>query len=273
MSELPIPSDADQRRLLPTGGVSDERSPMRSTSASAMWNGVVWGRLGRGDLAWRWWDRVPSDGLLAPWLAAERGRVLRELGLHAEAQELELAGLEIADDLLDVVMLRLSLAADAVGLGDAETARNRLEAGGWMLDELPPGPRVNRQRLRRQWVAVEVCMLEGVDPPHDLLPRRDADEQVVQPPEVADGTDFHRAKGLLFAAHVHQDATLLRAAAELAPGALRWAVELARLDAGDAGAASRAVGAWQNVVPPPDHAAAVARTPTARRLAVLAARA
>lgn len=229
-----------------------------------MWNGVVWGRMGRADRAWAWWDSV-SDDELQPWIAAERGRVLRELGLHGAAQQLEEDALSHATDLVDIVMLRLSLAADAVGLGEESAARRVLGAASSLLDELPPDERARRQRLRRRWVEVEVGLLSGSQPSADGLPSLGHDGPVF-PMDYDAGTDFHRAKGLLFAGTVREEPALLVAAAELAPTALRWAVELARRDAGDEEAARRAVTAWSQVVPPPDHAEAIAETDTAKLL-------
>lgn len=229
-----------------------------------MWNGVVWGRLGRGDHAWAWWDGV-DDPVLQPWIAAERGRVLREFGLHGAAEELEADGLRIADDLVDAVMLRLSLAADAVGLGELTVAQHRLEAATALLDELPEDERVQRQRLRAGWVGVELALTRGDRPSADGLPSRGSDGPVF-PVDHDAGTDFHRAKGLLFAGIVREDATLLDMGAALAPPALRWAIELARHDAGKADALGRARSSWGRLVPPPPHETAVAATPTAARL-------
>jgi hypothetical protein len=231
----------------------------------------VWSRVGRGDLAWRWWERVDPDGVHGPWLAGARGLVLRELGLHREAQRLEEEGLRAAADLVDVVALRLSLAADAVGLGEASVARTRRDAAVDLLGELPDGPRVARQRLRRTWVDVELALLDGTTPPVEGLADVSTEGDVRHPPDAVHGTDFHRAKGLLFAAIARHRPELLAPAAALAPGALRWAVELARVDTGDARAGARAVGAWEAVVPPEPYARAARRTPTAKRLAALAA--
>ena len=229
----------------------------------------MWGRLGRCDHAWAWWDSVTTPEL-QPWIAGERGRLLRELGLHAQAAEVEEAGLTGAHDLVDVVLLRLSLAADAVGLGQASQARRALGTAGSLLAELPGDERVARQRLRKHWIEVEIALLTGNEPPEEGLPWMEVDGPVF-PADYAAGTDFHSAKGLLFAGIVHDDARLLTAAAELAPPMLRWAVELARADRGEEGAERRAVAAWRKVVPPAEVADAVAATTTARRLESLRA--
>ena len=122
---LPAPSPDDLARLLPPE--VDLARPARHASARPVWLGMVWSRLGRGDLAWQFWDRVKARGV-QPWLAAERGRVLRELGLHEEAERLEWPALAAAEDPVDRAMLRVSLVADAVGRGDVDGAVRRLEA-------------------------------------------------------------------------------------------------------------------------------------------------
>jgi len=267
---LIAPGQAELHRWRPSVPSGHPRHPLRSPGAAAVWNGVVWGRLGRGDHAWAWWDSV-ADETLQPWIAAERGRVLRELGLHAVAQELEEHGLSQARDLVDAVMLRLALAADAVGLGEESVARRALGTASSLLDELPEDDRVRRQRLRRSWVEVEVSMLAGSQPSDEDLPWLEPDGPAF-PDDYEAGTDFHRAKGLLFGGVVRKDTELLVAASQLAPPALRWAIELARLDGGDADAGSRAAGAWQQLVPPAEFEDAAAATPTAKRLRSLGRR-
>jgi hypothetical protein len=231
-----------------------------------IWSGIVWSRLGRGDLAWAHWDRVHLPDL-QPWIAAERGRVVRELGLHARAESIEWPALLAASDAVDRAMLRISLTADAVGAGDATVATRRLEAAARDVRALPAGPRTSRQRLRLAWVGVEVAYLRGERPPTGGLPWWDEPAgRPGFPPDHRWGSDFHTAKGLLFAGIVHGDRRLLDAAAEAAPPVLRWAVELARADQGVAGALGRARAAWAQVVPPPHVAEEVAATPTAARL-------
>ncbi len=263
------PPEAELRRWLPPLPADDARHPRRTAENAATWNGVVWGRLGRGDLAWSWWDSV-EDPQLQPWIAAERGRLLREAGLHERAKELEEEGLRAATDLVDVVMLRLSLAADHVGLGSLVIARSALEGASDMLDELPDGARAGRQRLRRTWVRTELALADGLPSDGKALPWIDVEGQLHFPADHAHGTDFHRAKGLLFAAVAIHEPRMLVEAAALAPPALRWAIELARLDAGDDRAAGRAVAAWRAVTVPPVVAGEVARGATARRIATLA---
>jgi hypothetical protein len=231
-----------------------------------VWFGVVWSRLGRGDLAWAHWDRVHLPEL-QPWLAAERGRVLRELGLHARAEALEWPALLAATDPVDQAMLRVSLVADAVGAGDVERASRRLEAARSAVDASDDDPRTARQRLRLSWVGVEVAYLRGVAPSVDGLPWWD--EMTDAPAFPGDhrwGSGFHTAKGLLFAGIVHGDLRLLDAAVSAAPPVLRWAVELARADHGASDALELARDAWAQVVPPPSVVEEVAATPVAERL-------
>jgi hypothetical protein len=267
--DLIAPGQDDLHRWRPAVPAGHARHPLRSSDAAAVWNGVVWGRLGRCDHAWAWWDTVEAPEL-QPWIAGERGRILRELGLHARAAEVEEAGLSGAHDLVDVVLLRLSLAADAVGLGHASAARRALGTAGSLLAELPDDERVARQRLRKTWIEVEVALLTGGEASEEGLPWMELSGPVF-PADHAAGTDFHSAKGLLFAGIVHDDPALLAAAAELAPPMLRWAVELARADRGEDEAERRAIAAWRKIVPPPDLDGVVAATPTARRLDALRA--
>lgn len=282
---LPQPPTSAIVRLLPPD------VDVAGTLRRGIWTGVVWSRLGRGDRAWDWWrwagaalrarGGVGSDAerrALRAWIAAERGRVLRELGLHGHAEALEVPALltlraRPGTDPVGEAMLLVSLAADAVGRGRSELASHRLAAAHELLVRVPNAPRVARQRLRASWVAVEVAFLRGVPPDASTLPRWDQDAQrPVLPADHVHGTDFHAAKGLLFAGVVARDPRILRAALELAPPVLRWAVALA-LDDVEVEANRRVVAplvtarlAWAQLVPPPGFAAAVARTPTAQRL-------
>ena len=263
----PAPSAAALAALLPPD--VDLEAGYRHEAAAVVWHGVVWGRLGRGDLAWAHLDRVRLPSLW-PWIAAERGAILRELGLHAEAENLEFAALVQADDEVDAAMLRVSLTADAVGQGDRDRAERRLAAATDAVGALADTPRAARQRLRLAWVGVEVALLHDrpVAPEHlAALPVWDAVALAPRyPPDHDAGSVFHTAKGLLFGGVARGDRRLLEAAAAVAPPVLAWAVALARADAGVAGAARDARRSWATIVPPPGHAGAVAATPTARRL-------
>ena len=266
----PAPAAADLAALLPPDidlriG-QGSRSDAPAEDLEQVWYGVVWGRLGRGDLAWAWWDRVATPSL-QPWLAAERGRLLRELGGHRAARALERAALQHADDPLDRVMLEVSLAADAVGQADAEVARRRLASARRGLAALPWSPRRDRQWLRAGWVAVEIGLLAGDRPTAVALPswRAGGDgpnpaprtrsmagvEGLLLPSAYRSASRFHVAKGCLFAGVVRGDRELLGLAAELAPPALLWAVHLAREALGIRGAAASAATARARIVPPP----------------------
>jgi hypothetical protein len=286
----PVPPAEALARLLPPEVDLATGAGLRHEAAVPVWFGMVWGRLGRGDLAWAQWDRVRIP-LLQPWIAAERGRLLRELGDHRAAAALEWPALAAAQDPVDQVMLRLSLAADAVGLGDLAAARRRFAGASEQLETLPDGPRCDRQRLRASWVAVEVALLAGERPPTALLPRWGSgappdlaglpdlaalqapdgaperavvepaassplDDALVLPAPYASGTVFHRAKGCLFAGVLARDRALLRLAARDAPPALRWAVHLALASLGGsdtevARARTQAEADRERVVPPP----------------------
>ena len=260
---LPAPSSADLERLLPPD--IDLARPERHASARPVWLGIVWSRMGRADLAWQFWDRVGARAV-QPWLAAERGRVLRELGLHEDAERLEWPALAAAEDPVDAAMLRISLAADAVGRGDVDGATRRFEAAREAVEALADSPRAARQRLRLTWVGVEVAWVTGNQPTDDGLPRLDATGALHLPDDLQHGSAFHRAKALLFGGLVARSLDLLDRAAELAPPVLAWAIDLARADHGADGALDRARQHWAAIVPPPDHVAAVHATPTARRL-------
>lgn len=261
---LETPPDEAIQELLPPD-VRGDLTDLRHPEAIDVWYGLVWSRLGRGELAWAWWDQVEAPEL-QPWIHAERGRTLRELGLHEQAEEHDLAGLEDAWDIVDVVMLRLSLVADAIGRGDMDKAQMRYEAAAPLIDELPESPRLVRQRLRRAWIAVELALHSGEDPPVELLPHWDPEEGVVFPREYGQGSAFHAAKGLLFAGIAREDGRLLDAAADIAPPILRWAVELARDDRAREGALALARESWDRLVPPPGYEEAVRSTDVARRL-------
>ncbi len=266
-SSLPAPPPQVLARLLPPD--VDLVRPARHASARPVWLGMVWSRMGRGDLAWAFWDRVGTVGLQA-WVAAERGRVLRELGLHADAERLEWPALAAAEDPVDRAMLQVSLAADAVGRGDVDTAVRRYRVARDAVAGLADSPRAARQRLRLTWVGVEVAWVSGDAPSTAGLPQLqplgpDPDE-VLMPPDLAHGSTFHRAKALLFGGLVAGSLPLLDLAVADAPPILAWAIHLARADLGAPGALPSARDAWAAVVPPPEHAAAVVATPTARRL-------
>lgn len=261
-SSLPAPPAEALARLLPPE--VDLARPARHASARPVWLGMVWSRLGRGDLAWAFWDRVGATSV-QPWLAAERGRVLRELGLHGEAERLEWPALAAVEDEVDRAMLHVSLVADAVGRADVETATRRLAIAREVVLGLPDTPRAARQRLRLTWVGVEVAWLAGASPDPTGLPSV-VDGAVRMPSDLVHGTEFHRAKALLFGGLVARSLDLLDRAAAMAPPVLAWAVHLARDDHGADGALDAARRVRRGVVPPPGVEGLVAATATARRL-------
>ncbi len=255
-STPPAPPRAALAALLPPD--VDLDGELRHEAAKPVWFGVVWGRLGRGDLAWASFDRVRLPEL-DPWISAERGRLLRELGRHAEAEAVEWGALVRADDPVDAAMLRISLAADAIGLRDRSRTTSRLQAARRAVADLPVGPRAARQRLRLRWVEVESAWLRGSKPSSAGLPVWDEDAGIARfAPDYAAGSRFHVAKGLLFGGVVHGDVRLLDAAAEAAPPALLWAVHRARADAGRPGARQAEESARAVVVEPPSRSRAPA---------------
>lgn len=266
-TSLPAPPPQVVARLLPPD--VDLARPARHASARPVWLGMVWSRMGRGDLAWAFWDRVGSTALQA-WVAAERGRVLRELGLHTEAERLEWPALAAAVDPVDRAMLQVSLAADAVGRGDVDTAVRRYGVARDAVAALPDSPRAARQRLRATWVGVEVAWASGTVPSAAGLPQAPESSsvagEVAMPADLAHGSAFHRCKALLFGGLVARSLPLLDMALGEAPPILTWAIHLARADLGATGALRAARQAWAAIVPPPPHAAEVAAIPTAQRL-------
>jgi hypothetical protein len=256
----PPPPDEALAALVPRDVELATGVGVRHEAAVPVWYGVVWGRLGRGDLAAAHLDRVHLPEL-QPWIAAERGRLRRELGFHAEAEAIEwpaLLAAQDAGDPTDAAMLRISLTADAVGAADADRARRRLEAARDAVAELPDGPRAARQRIRLCWVAIEVAALTGERPDaHGLPTWRDGDAGPSFDADHEWGTRFHRAKSLLFAGVLRGDPLVLDAAAAMAPPGLLWAIHLARLDLGLPDAETAARRAWSELVPPPELAALV----------------
>jgi hypothetical protein len=237
---------------------------LRHPEVAELLHGMVWSRLGDGAAAWAWFDRVGEVSLLS-WVLAEKGRFLRELGLHEHSEELDLEALAVAGDMSDIIRARISLVADAVGRGEFEVAALRLQAVDALLERVEVTPEIARQRLRRAWVAVEVALVKGEEPPTDGLPHLDGG-QIWFPPEQAHGTTFEAAKGLLFAAIAHGDLRLLELASADAPAMLSWAVHLARMDSGMPEAWDEAREAWAKIIAPPGFADEVARTPVAKRL-------
>ena len=133
---------------------------------------------------------TPESRVLSALASATVARVHRQLGRHSVAQgydERALAGSEGQGEAgFDAV---LGLAADAVGLGDADTAAGRLAEAVTLT-----GDRVDwwRQRVRLDWVAAEIALMTGH--PDEAAVRAGA---AVDLAERSDAPR-HVAKGLLF---------------------------------------------------------------------------
>lgn len=260
MSPKPPPDDACAR-LLPPDVPESHPHPR----AIEVHNGVVWSLLGRCDLAWEWWEACDVDEL-QPWIMAEQGRVLRELGLHLDAESYDAEGLVLARDPIDAATLRIGLVADAVGRGDSRLCNQRLGVATHDVENLQDGPRTARQRIRLAWVEVEVALLTNREPMLFGLPAAGEDATIDFPPDFEHGSDFHRAKGLLFGGIARHEPRLLDAALELSPPMLTWAIHLARADFGVEGALDEAKRAWKEITPPPPYAEDVANGPTGTQL-------
>lgn len=239
--------------------------PVDADPTDAVWAGMAWGRLGRADQAWEAWGSV-DDPARAPWIAAEKGRLLRELGLHDDAEALEAPAFADCDDVVVRGMLAIGLTADAVGRNDVPGARRRLAIARGLVSSAAATPAARRQQLRLGWVEVEVALISGGAPPLDVLPTMDESGDITYPEAHDAGTDFHRAKGLLFSAVVHRDPRMLDAALPLAAPILAWAIHLARADVFGVDAEDEARAAWRRIVPPPGFEAAVAATSVGQRL-------
>lgn len=133
---------------------------------------------------------APARRLFAALAAATAASIHRQLGRHAAARTLDERALGLAPDSPEAVFdARLGLAADAVGLGEADLARSELARAA----EVAQG-RADwwRQRVRLEWVRTEVALLTGN--PGEAA--RCADAAVTLAEE--SGAPRHVAKGLLF---------------------------------------------------------------------------
>jgi tetratricopeptide (TPR) repeat protein len=101
----------------------------------------------------------PARRLFASLAASTAASVHRQLGRHAHARELDEQAEELAGDAAEALFdARLGLAADAVGLDDAVTARSRLEQATALLEGRSDWW---RQRVRVLWVRAEIALLTG----------------------------------------------------------------------------------------------------------------
>jgi tetratricopeptide (TPR) repeat protein len=132
----------------------------------------------------------PARRLFASLAASTAASVHRQLGRHAAARVLDEHAEELAGDAAEALFdARLGLAADAVGLDDATTARSCLEQATMLLEGRTDWW---RQRVRVLWVRAEIALLTG-DPAAAVK----AAEKAVTLAE-GSGAPRHVAKSLLF---------------------------------------------------------------------------
>lgn len=128
--------------------------------------------------------------VLSALAAATVASVHRQLGRHAVAQGYDEMALTASEDHDEAGFdARLGLAADAVGLGDAEGAAARLAEAESLVEGRADWW---RQRVRLGWVRAEVALLE--------VRAADAAEAAGAAVDLAEhsGAPRHVAKGLLF---------------------------------------------------------------------------
>ncbi|HVF18645.1 MAG TPA: hypothetical protein VNA14_00180 [Mycobacteriales bacterium] len=147
---------------------------------------------------------------------ASLASVKRQLGRHAEARDADQRGLAMAEGGEAAFACRLGLAADAVGLGEADVAHREMDTAATLLPERPT--EWWRHRTRFDWVRAEVALLDQ-DPETAI----GAAEAAVERAERA-RAPRHVAKSLLFqgvaqvTSGMADGATSLRRASTLAEG-------------------------------------------------------
>ena len=105
-------------------------------------------------------EAPPEHRLFAALAAATVASVHRQLGRHAVARASDLEALALADGVAEAAFdAQLGLAADAVGLNDAEEATSRLEQARSLVP--PRSDEWWRQRVRLGWAEAEVQLLDG----------------------------------------------------------------------------------------------------------------
>ena len=188
-------------------------------------------------------DETAEARLLGALAAATVASIHRQLGRHSVAQGYDDTALAVSDGAGEAGFdALLGLAADAVGLGDAGAAAERLQAAADLAEGRPEWW---RQRVRLDWVRAEVALLEGRA--EDAVAAAHAAVELAE----HSGAPRHVAKGLLFqgvaqveAGRVREATATLRRAAILAESLgtvpLQWPVRamLAALLAEDAPAES-----------------------------------
>ncbi|MDH5277958.1 MAG: hypothetical protein OEW53_02810 [Actinomycetota bacterium] len=160
---------------------------------------------------------VPERRLFAALACSTAAAVHRQLGQHTVARRLDERGLVLAEGAAEAAFdAELGLAADAVGLGEAEAAADQL---GRARDRAEARSDWWRQRVRLAWVQAEVALLVG-----DAEAAIEAVAPAVQRAEVA-GAPRHVAKSLLFlgvsqiqAGRIDEATATLRRSATLAEG-------------------------------------------------------
>jgi hypothetical protein len=156
---------------------------------------------------------APEQRLFAAFAAATVASVHRQLGRHLVARDFDGRGLALVDHGEAGFDCRLGLAADAVGLGEIETAQTELARAAELVEGRDDWW---RQLVRLDWVRAEVALLGG-DPDAAATAAAaavDRAERALAP--------RHVAKGLLFLGVAQVQAgemeapTTLRRAATLA---------------------------------------------------------
>ena len=123
--------------------------------------------------------------------ASAVGAIQRQLGRHAEGREWDRGALESAADNVEAQCeALLGLGSDAVGLGEAEAAREVLGEAEALAAERPLWW---RQHIRLDWLRAELALLED-----DPVQARAAAERALDAAEGANAPR-HVAKSLLFA--------------------------------------------------------------------------
>ena len=134
-------------------------------------------------------DAAPEHRLFSALSAATIASVHRQLGRHHVAQEYDLRGLAVAETAEAAFDCRVGLAADAVGLGDAEAAHAQATEAAALVRETDEWW---RQRVRLDWVRAEIALLGG-DPVAAVGYAAGAVDRAEQA-----RAPRHVAKGLLF---------------------------------------------------------------------------
>lgn len=189
----------------PASGVAPLRSAVEAASAAGLegeamaagWLlGVCLGASGRYGGALDVLDplttsaRTPEGRVLGGLAAATVASIHRQLGRHSVAQGYDEMALESSQGAGEAGFDGLlGLAADAVGLGDADVAAARLAEAGALAQERPDWW---RQRVRMGWVSAEVALL--TDRPDEAALTAGRAVELAE----HSGAPRHVAKGLLF---------------------------------------------------------------------------